>query len=113
MSAQTIGSDRTPEAALYTTHTRRAPGVPVARPEGLLTPRQIEQFRDDGYLIIDPRIPARLLDRVRREMEPCYPRAAGGQPGRVLDAWRVNPGVKDLALAPGVRAVLEELYGRE
>jgi glutamate-1-semialdehyde 2,1-aminomutase len=113
MFAQATKPDAPPDAPQYTTHFARSPVDLAARPKGRLTWRQITQFRDDGYLIIDSHVPTQLLDQVRREMESCYPRSASGEPGRMMDAWRVNPGVKDLALAPSVLAVLKDLYGRE
>jgi ectoine hydroxylase-related dioxygenase (phytanoyl-CoA dioxygenase family) len=37
----------------------------------------------------------------------------GFRPGRIMEAWRLHPNVKTLALWPGILALLEDLYGRK
>jgi glutamate-1-semialdehyde 2,1-aminomutase len=113
MLPQTSGPDAHPDAPLYTRPAARRFLDLFVRRKRVLTARQVRQFRDEGLLVIDPKIPADALERVLEEIKSFYPRTAGGEPERVTDAWHVLPGVKDLALAPRVLAALRELYGRE
>jgi hypothetical protein len=92
---------------------------------GVLSAEDRERFERDGYLVFDPEIPTAVLDGVLAETEAKYRYqqeeliddqlgivyAAGGS--RIIDLWKVSDNVKQLALAPKVLAVCEELYGRK
>ena len=68
---------------------------------------QARGLRDDGYFVIERLVPPELLDRVRAETTD----ALVGQ-GRVQDAWRFAPAVRELALLPTVLSRLGDIYGR-
>jgi ectoine hydroxylase-related dioxygenase (phytanoyl-CoA dioxygenase family) len=84
-----------------------------------------ERFGRDGYFVFDPEIPEDVIDGARSDMEAKYRYhgetvidelgvlyLASDRP-RVQDGWKVNQNVKQIALAPKVLAVCEELYGRK
>jgi hypothetical protein len=79
------------------------------------TSRLVEQYAKDGYLIIDPGIPAQTLDSVVRDLADSYHLNAGPSHSdeiRIADAWAFNEAVRSIALAPKVLALLETLYRR-
>lgn len=83
-----------------------------------LGPGDRERFEREGFLVIDPKIPGRVLGGVVAELDGKYTSPAPLQvsyrdAGRVQDAWRVSANVRHVARAKRVRAVLRELYGRE
>jgi hypothetical protein len=74
-------------------------------------PEQVQRFAADGYLILDDlglddfdALAARIITDVDT-------RGLGDT--RVQDAWLFSSPVKQLALAPRVLSVVEELYGRQ
>ncbi len=78
-------------------------------------------FERDGFLEFDPGIPLRTIDSAvadveqgtRRRWLPFLRHPPASDVGRVTDAWAISPSVKQIALAPGVLAVLREIYGSE
>jgi ectoine hydroxylase-related dioxygenase (phytanoyl-CoA dioxygenase family) len=82
----------------------------------ILSQHDRDRYQADGYLVIDPEVPEAVLDAILAEVEEKYPRREiGGRPravGRVQDAWKKSAHVKELARAPKVLAILEELHGR-
>jgi len=82
-----------------------------------LNRRQRERFVEEGYLVLDSRLPRAALDRAVRELEGRYAPVHNGrghlEPTRLQDAWHVCPSVHRIAVAPRVRAALRDLYGRE
>lgn len=80
-----------------------------------------EAFERDGFLMFDPEIPERTIDRAVADAEFGRPgrllrwrrRYPPPDPGRVTDAWAFSQSVKAVALAPAVLRVLMILYGRE
>jgi ectoine hydroxylase-related dioxygenase (phytanoyl-CoA dioxygenase family) len=84
----------------------------------ILTDEELTRFRRDGYLTIDPGIPAEVIDDVVEEMAPNYTekgtRHEGGviyQKGRITHAWRFSENVLGIASAPRILQILEDLYG--
>jgi ectoine hydroxylase-related dioxygenase (phytanoyl-CoA dioxygenase family) len=89
---------------------------------GLLTAKNLETFKRDGYLTFDPEIPGEVIDGVVRDVEPKYVREGptqydggvvyqSGPPPRIRDAWRFSDNVLKIALAPKVLRALEDLLG--
>jgi ectoine hydroxylase-related dioxygenase (phytanoyl-CoA dioxygenase family) len=85
---------------------------------GVLTEQEHAKFERDGYLVFDPEVPASVFDGILADLTDHY----GGEErtvdgvmyfyNRLLDAWHISENVKALALAPKVKAILEEQYGR-
>ena len=78
--------------------------------------RQARDFREQGFLVLEGWFDEGLLDRIRREVEPLYDDAVSEGPrsrGRVQDAWRECPSVRELATDARVLALLRRLYRRE
>jgi hypothetical protein len=88
-------------------------------PSVTLTEDQRWAYERDGYLAIDPEIPAEVLDGVVNDLDGKYvapPRTLDGvlySAGRIQDAWKVSANVKAVALAPKVLGTLEQLYNRK
>lgn len=78
-------------------------------------PQEIEeQFHGSGYLIFDPEIPERVLDRAVAAVAGCPEVTAELHHGsRVFDGWKSHPAIREIALAPKVLRLLRQLYGRE
>jgi hypothetical protein len=80
----------------------------------VLTEAQRQEYEIRGALVFDPGIPDAVLDRARTEAEeiiasrPYRPE----MPNRVQDGWRPSRGIHQVAIAPKVRRMLTELYGR-
>src|SRR5437879_5689238 len=71
-------------------------------------------FLEQGYLIFDPGIPKKTLERAVIEMAPLYGAwKLGDGPMRIQDAWRRCPSVRALALHGPVAKMLRVLYERE
>ncbi len=95
----------------------------VARPVSV----DKEAFERDGYLVFDPQIHERDLDRVVEEtLRHFQPRSTLSRlafwrddkpedplPTRFTDMWAVSPTVRGIATAPAILEVLRQLYGRE
>jgi ectoine hydroxylase-related dioxygenase (phytanoyl-CoA dioxygenase family) len=86
----------------------------------LVSPAERERYDRDGFLVIESgEWSESLLDGIVDDLEGSYqgkPHLVDGvsyAKQRIQDAWKVNPGVKALALDPKVLAILEELYGRK
>jgi hypothetical protein len=93
-------------------------GVEAQRSRGV-TATQREQFERDGYLVIEqPVAPDAVLDPIVDALAHLYGKPLHERDGvvyyrnRIQDAWRIDEHVKALALAPGVLAMLDGLYGR-
>jgi ectoine hydroxylase-related dioxygenase (phytanoyl-CoA dioxygenase family) len=100
----------------------------------VLSAEQREQYERDGFLVLDDPCAPELIDEVVADVEVLlnddfdpgplaerdgmhYGRQQGGEQSgyywhRVRDAWKQCKSVRDLALAPKVLAVTEELFGR-
>lgn len=83
-----------------------------------LTEDERAAYERDGYLVFDPRIPVETLDRAIGDLDGKYVGSNSFtdgvfySPGRIQDAWKISNAVKEIALAPTVLAILEQLYGR-
>ena len=80
-----------------------------------LTPQQQAFFAEQGYLVVDSKFPAGLLDRVIDDLEavwddPGYKGVTYLDRNRIQDAWRVSSAVRDVAIHPRVLTLLGELY---
>ena len=82
----------------------------------ILNQHDRDKFDADGYLIVDPELPASILDRILADVAGQYPvrviEGVSRAVGRVQDAWRTSASVLALATAPRVLSILRELYGR-
>ena len=82
------------------------------------TTEQREQFEREGYLIFDPELSHTTLDSIISDLAGEYKESgpatdvAYRSGGRIQDAWRINPHVRAVAVAPKTLSLLEELYGR-
>lgn len=81
-----------------------------------LTSDDHRQYRRDGYLIVDTGIPESTLDGIIADLDGKYPgelnRDGVLPPTRIQDAWKFSENVRQLATAPRVMEILEELHGR-
>jgi ectoine hydroxylase-related dioxygenase (phytanoyl-CoA dioxygenase family) len=80
----------------------------------ILSPGEVAQFHNDGYIIIDPQLPHATLDaaidaiRTRDEVTKHLHHGS-----RVFDGWKFSPAIRTIALSPRVFRILRQLYGRE
>lgn len=79
----------------------------------MLTTEQKQQFADLGYLVIDPQIDPAVIDGVVERVGNGMLLVGGEDQGRIQDAWRKDPGARQIVQAPAVLAILEQLYGRK
>jgi len=87
------------------------------RTVSVVTDEDRAAFERDGLLVIDSGIDSATLDAAIAEVDPLY---RNGEPTdddgysapRVMNAWRRCPSVREIALAPRVQTILEELFGR-
>jgi hypothetical protein len=87
----------------------------VERVPKVTSPEQWEKYERDGYLIFDSGIPRDRLESTLAETVQLHGEGtlSSFTPGaRVRDGWKTSAGVRELALAPTVLAVVEDLYGR-
>ncbi|MGH8080664.1 MAG: phytanoyl-CoA dioxygenase family protein [Lysobacter sp.] len=77
----------------------------------MLTAAQKQQFADDGFVVIDPKIDPAIIDGVVERVGNGVLSADGKS--RAQEAWREDAGVKQIAQAPEVLAILQDLYGRK
>jgi ectoine hydroxylase-related dioxygenase (phytanoyl-CoA dioxygenase family) len=98
-----------------------------------LTDEQRERFAEDGFLVLDDPCPTELVDAVLADAEAIYRdafhpgpqvvqegmtfnRYEGALPRyhwhRVLNAWKISPNIRTMALAPRVLTIVEGLFGR-
>ncbi|HEX4590929.1 MAG TPA: phytanoyl-CoA dioxygenase family protein [Gemmataceae bacterium] len=83
-----------------------------------VTPGQRRLFDRDGFLVLDPGIPDKVLEQVKADVAGHYQPAPAGTVGcplvgRVQDAWTFSPAVRSVALWPRILRVLKALYGRQ
>jgi ectoine hydroxylase-related dioxygenase (phytanoyl-CoA dioxygenase family) len=80
------------------------------------TERIVRDFARDGYVVIDPEIPAEVIDEVTRDLRgrftPTYVPYYADET-RVQDAWRFSENVRQVAAAPRVIELLSLLYRRD
>ncbi|MEY2565473.1 MAG: hypothetical protein QOE35_2 [Actinomycetota bacterium] len=74
------------------------------------TRAQVRRYAEDGYLVFRPEIEDFdvLAERIINSLAPEHVLAGN----RVLDAWRYQPDVRNLASHPSIMAVLRALYLR-
>src|SRR5689334_14032123 len=101
--------------------------------ERMLEAEQLAQFERDGFVVIDGACPPELVDSVRGEIDPLlhddwdqraraerdgvtYFRYAASEQDltwdRLLNAWKVCDGVRELALMKPLLEIVEGLHGR-
>ncbi len=85
--------------------------------EAALSPEEkemVSNFARDGYLVFDPQLPAGMIDQVVSELDGRYTDTATGydNPSRVMDAWKFNERIREIAVMPRILQVLEMLYRR-
>jgi hypothetical protein len=78
-----------------------------------------DSFERDGYVIFDPRLSSKTLDRAVADVElgprqrrPPFRRGPASDGGRVTDAWSTSSSVKKIALAPATLELLALIYDR-
>jgi hypothetical protein len=72
-------------------------------------------FAEDGFLVLEGFFDGALLDRVREQVTPLFDDAVAEGPrsrGRVQDAWRECPAVREVACDARLLDLLSALYGR-
>lgn len=69
-----------------------------------------DNYRRDGFIILENAIDQELVDRVIKDTKPLL--SGENHYGRVMDAWQSLPSVKEIALNPQIRELLDFLYGR-
>ena len=88
---------------------------PSGQEENPLTPGQVAEFNDKGYLVVDFGIDEGMLDRIRDKVLPYYPEEYRNNPTlptRLQDAWQKVDEVRQLAVNPRILQMLQQLYGR-
>jgi len=82
----------------------------------ILTRDQIDQFRTDGYLIVDPQIPMEVIDGVVADLDGKYDQPLNRDgvlpPCRIQDAWKISENAHRIAVWPRLMEILGELYDR-
>ncbi|WP_298607337.1 phytanoyl-CoA dioxygenase family protein [uncultured Thiothrix sp.] len=85
-----------------------------------LSAEQINKFKEDGYLIFDTQLPEATLDAISKRLAPYWGHdgkkfegATYADFNRIQDAWRIDKGIKSIAVFPPILAVLKTLYGRQ
>ena len=82
----------------------------------ILNAEQRRQFQDEGYLVLDPGIPERLLDEAVTDLDPLYERTINDvghvEPCRIQDGWKISAACHHIAVWPAIMEALRELYGR-
>lgn len=86
----------------------------------ILSAEQINNFKEDGYLIFDTQLPESILDRIAERLQPYWGHAGKKFEGvsyadfnRIQDGWRVDQDIKSIAVFPSILAVLKDLYKRQ
>ncbi|MEL6906141.1 MAG: phytanoyl-CoA dioxygenase family protein [Planctomycetota bacterium] len=78
---------------------------------------QIRQFRQDGYLLFDPKIPESVVDGVVSDLDGKYDQPLNSDgvlpPCRIQDAWKISKNAHQIAVWPRILDALRELYQRE
>lgn len=80
------------------------------------TREQVRFFAENGYVIVDPRIPDATIEAVNESLRPYFKPNQDGfyaDETRIQDAWTFNEHVKEVAIAPRVLELLRILYRRE
>jgi hypothetical protein len=92
----------------------------LATPVQAVDSRLREQFERDGYLVLESTgWDASVLDGAVSDLDGLYGSDGRKEAGvayfwhRIQDAWRISANVRSIALAPGILALLEDLYGRK
>lgn len=83
----------------------------------VLSPKDHQTFRDEGYLVLDCGLPEAVLDGIVADLDGQYPAQVQADgvlpPTRIQDAWKASRNAHLLAVAPRLLDALRELYGRE
>lgn len=80
-----------------------------------LTPQQVAQFHEQGYVVVDFGLDHDALDRIVETLDPLYDadfQQDRRRPARIQDAWEHVNEVRALATRPNILDALQELYGR-
>ena len=73
-------------------------------------------FRTHGYVVIDPEIPASLIEATNASLRHLFVPTTTpwyADETRIQDLWYFNENVRQIALAPRVMEILRHLYKRE
>ena len=82
----------------------------------VLTPTQLENYVDQGFVTLDTELDGELLDRVVLELDGKYPPYARDDDTagtRIENAWKTHSCVHALAIAPRILSALRQLYHRQ
>ncbi len=80
-----------------------------------LSPSQVTEFHERGFLVVDFGLDDELLERIKAKVYPLYPEAFRNDltvGARVQDAWLQVDEVRRLAADRRVLHALQQLYGR-
>lgn len=104
------------------------------RAGAVLSQEERARFERDGFIVLDEPCPEVLIDAVRTDSESLYRDAFDEGPDavrdevvfsrhiggtdryhwhRVREAWKTTSSIRDMALAPRVLGITEELFGRK
>jgi Phytanoyl-CoA dioxygenase (PhyH) len=75
------------------------------------TPDLAERFEAEGYVVVDSRIDAVVVDGAVADVERMFAALPPAQ-RRVQDAWKASENVRRIALQPSLLETLAALYGR-
>lgn len=86
----------------------------------MLDDSQLQQYRDDGYLIIDIGLSEDVTDGVVSDLSPYWgknriqPKGVSYADGnRIQDAWKISENVKNLCINPLILKALKQLYKKK
>ena len=79
---------------------------------------QIEEFNENGYLIIDSGVDESVIDSIVTEIDHHYNRDTVvdgfySHDTRIQDAWHFNEKVRQVATMPGILQTLQQLYNNK
>jgi hypothetical protein len=120
MTAPSITAPRPPAAAsIVSRFLKSIPGMQIVadymnRGKPIISEEQVAQYHGSGYMIFDPMLPMAVIDQAIADLKSHPDFTQNLHHGsRVFDGWTTSAAVKQIALAPRVMRVLEQLYGRK
>ena len=82
----------------------------------MLSQKEIDNFFQNGYLIVETNIDLAILNNVIKEMEKIYSGLYSNPPSpgsRIQELWKDSISAKHLAQFPGILSMLNQLYKRK
>lgn len=72
----------------------------------------LNQFAENGFAIISPKIEISIIDEIIKELQPRFDKDSSANK-RLTDAWKYNSNVKAIATNTEIQDTLRLLYQRE